>query len=276
MDELQIKVSNTLGEITTNFEEIEANLKMVLADYKGIIVTEDTLKESKKDLAQLRKIIKDIEDSRKAIKREWDKPYTAFETRCKLLEAMVEEPITEINSQVAIYEQKKVDEKKEHFLELYSENIEEYEEFIPFEATLSDKWKNVSYADKDFLYDLSEKKVRIKTDLAAIKALHSEIEDEVIAAYKGCGNTLTAAIQKNSDYLNAKELAKKKLEEDKKAEAEKKAVEEQIAAIPDEGFMNPPEFFESDHVMTFKVIGDENIQKVKEFLDFAEIKYEEV
>lgn len=274
MEELQIKVSNTLGEITTNFEEIESNLKLVVADYKGIIVTEDTLAESKKDVAQLRKIIKEIEDSRKAVKKQWNAPYVQFEERCKHLESLVEKPITEINSQVAIFEQKKVDEKREHLNSLYSENIEEYAEYIPFESVLSDKWKNVSYTDKDFLFDLSEKKVHIKTDLTAISALHSEIESEVIAAYKNSGNSLAVAIQKNSDYLTAKSLAQAKLEEEKRAEEVKEEVKADVVEQPEEKpFMNLPE---EEPSFTFRVTGNENIQKVKEFLDFAEIKYIEV
>jgi hypothetical protein len=70
--------------------------------------------------------------------------------------------------------------------------------------------------------------------------------------------------------MTAKEMAKKKLEEEKKAEEE--TVKKQIASIPDEGFMNPS----IEDTFTFKVTGVGNIQKVKEFLDFTEIEYCEV
>ena len=268
MEELQIKVSNTLGEITTNFEEIEANLKAVAADYKGIVVTEDTVKESKKDVAQLRKIIKEIEDSRKAVKKQWNTPYVQFEDRCKQLEALIEEPINEINEQVAVFEQKKVAEKKEHLASLYAENIEDFSDYIPFEVTLGDKWQNVSYSDKDYLYDLSEKKVRIKTDLDAIRSLHSEIEEEVIAAYKNSGNVLSIAIQKNSDYLSAKSMAEKKIAEERQAEVTPVAPTACQPAEPVDVWEEP--------TFTFRVTGEDAIKQVKEMLDFAEIKYVEV
>lgn len=277
MEELQIQISNTLGEITTNFEEIETNLKAIAADYKGIIVTEDTLKQCKKDVSELRKIIKDIEDSRKAIKKQWNVPYIQFEEKCKQLESVIEEPIEEINNQVAVFEQKRIDEKKEHLASLYTDNIEDFSDYIPFEVTLGDKWQNVSYTDKDYLYDLSEKKVKIKTDLAAISSLHSEIENECLMVYKNSGNSLTAAIQKNSDYISAKEMARKKFEEEKRLEAEKKAEE----------FMNPPvapttcQPSESVDVwkeptFTFRVTGEDYIKKIKEILEFSEIPYIEV
>lgn len=274
MEELQIKVSNTVGTISTNFAEIEANLKEILANYKGIIVTEDTVKESKKDIAELRKIRTSIDDKKKEIKKVWNQPYTEFENKCKELMALVDEPINEINNQVAIFEQKKVDEKREHLNSLYSENIEEYAEYIPFESALSDKWKNVSYTDKDFLFDLSEKKVHIKTDLTAISALHSEIESEVIAAYKNSGNSLAIAIQKNSDYLTAKSLAQAKLEEEKRAEEVKEEVKADVVEQPEEQpFMNLPE---EEPSFTFRVTGNENIKRVKEMLEFSEISYIEV
>lgn len=274
MEELQIQISNTLGEITTNFEEIETNLKVIAADYKGIIVTEDTLKQCKKDVSDLRKIIKDIEDRRKAIKKQWNVPYQKFEEKCKQLETVIEEPIEEINKQVAVFEQKRIDEKKEHLASLYSENIEGYSEYIPFEETLGDKWQNVSFADKDYLYDLSEMKVKIKSDLAAISCLHSEIEQDVISAYKNSGNNLSVAIQKNSDYLSAKEKAEQRVRE----EAERKAEIERQKEVVQPNVEKPvvKESVVEEPTFTFRVTGIEQITLVKKYLDFAEIKYEEV
>ena len=267
MEELQIQISNTLGEITTNFEEIEANLKAVAADYKGIIVTEDSLKQCKKDVSELRKIIKDIEDSRKAIKKQWNVPYQQFEEKCKQLETVIEEPINAINNQVAVFEQKATNEKKEHLLDLYSANIEDFSEYIPFETTLDVKWKNVSYTDKDYLYDLSERKVKVRSDLDAIHALNSEIEADCLKAYKDSGNNLASAIKRNSDYLSIKQLAEKKVEEEKKVEVKAEPPKEE----PTDDWMNKP----VEYSFTFRVKG-EDAQKVREYLNFAEIEYQEV
>lgn len=268
MEELQIKVSNTLGVITTNFEEIEANLKAVAADYKGIVVTEDTVKESKKDVAQLRKIIKEIEDSRKAVKKQWNAPYVQFEDRCKQLEALIEEPINEINEQVAVFEQKKIAEKQAHCMELYNECIGEYGDYLPFETIKNPKWDNATYSDKDIKYDISEKVTKVRSEIDAIKALNSEIEDECLRVYKNSGNLLTAAIQKNSDYLSAKSMAEKKIAEERQIEVNPIAP---TACQPSE----PVDVWE-EPAFTFRVTGEDAIKRVKEMLDFAEIKYVEV
>lgn len=274
MEELQIKVSSNVGMISANFAEIEANIKAVAADYKGIVVTEDTVKESKKDVAQLRKIIKEIEDSRKSVKKKWNEPYVQFEGKCKQLEALIQKPLEEIGSQIAVFEQKRIDEKKEHLASLYSENIEGYSEYITFEVTLGDKWQNVSFTDKDYLYDLSEMKVKIKSDLAAISSLHSEIEQDVISSYKNSGNNLSVAIQKNSDYLSAKEKAEQRVRE----EAERKAEIEKQKEVVQPSVEKPvvKESVVEEPTFTFRVTGIEQITLVKKYLDFAEIKYEEV
>lgn len=278
MEELQIQISNTLGEITTNFEEIETNLKAIAADYKGIIVTEDTLKQCKKDVSELRKIIKDIEDSRKAIKKQWNVPYIQFEEKCKQLESVIEEPIEEINNQVAVFEQKRIEEKQSHLHDLYNECIGEYSDYLTFEAVKKPQWDNATYSDKDVKFDVSEAVTKVRSEIDAIKALHSEIEDECLRVYKNSSNSLTAAIQKNSDYISAKEMARKKFEEEKLLEAEKKAEEE---------FMNPPiaptacQPAESVDVwkeptFTFRVTGEDHIKRIKEMLEFSEIPYIEV
>ena len=274
MEELQIKVSNTLGTISTNFEEIEANLKEILANYKGIIVTEDTVKESKKDIAELRKIRTSIDDKKKEMKKVWNKPYTEFENKCKELMALVDEPINEINSQVSEFETKRKEEKLNHLHELFNEQIGEYDDYLTFEGVFNDKWLNVSTTDKDVKFDISEAITKVRSELDAIKALNSEIENECIKAYKNAGNSLTAAIQKNSDYITAKSLAKAKLEEEKRAE-EVKIEEPKAEPIeqPEVPFMNLPE---ENPSFIFKVTGNDNIQKVKEYLDFAEIPYIEV
>ena len=57
--------------------------------------------------------------------------------------------------------------------------------------------------DKDIVDAVQAEIIRVQNDINAIHALGSEIEDECVKAYKQAG-TITAAIQRNSDYLKAK------------------------------------------------------------------------
>ena len=87
---VDLQVTQNPGTISTNLTEIEAALKEHLENYKGIVVTQDTIKESKKDLSELRKLKDSIEDARKKVKKEWMQPYTEFEGRCKELVSLVD------------------------------------------------------------------------------------------------------------------------------------------------------------------------------------------
>ncbi len=281
MEELQIKVSKTLGTIETNFSEIEKNLKITLEGYKGIVVTEDTLKESKKDVAELRKLRASIDDEKKAIKKAWIQPCTEFENKCKELMALVDEPIAEINNQVAKFESKQIEEKKQHFNGLYLENIEDYMDYLPFEMTLNDKWQNKTFADKDYLYELSEKKTRIKADLDAISSLESEIESELIEAYKRNGNNLSAAIQRNNQYMADKNRVKDQVKEEIKKEIQEDTQAAVSISMPAEeanaglAYMNNAGVTSSvDNAVKF-IVSAEDADKVRQFLEFSEITYTE-
>lgn len=269
MNEFEVK--QTKGSIVCNFEEMKEELSNMMTAYTSLEITEDKIPESKKDLAVLRKIRKSVDERKKEVKKSFMQPYEDFEKGVKELLAVIDEPIAMIDGKLKTFDVKRIAEKKEHLASLYSENIEGYSEYIPFEVTLGDKWQNVSFADKDYLYDLSEMKVKIKSDLAAISSLHSEIEQDVISAYKNSGNNLSVAIQKNSDYLSAKEKAEQKVREEQERKAELERQKEQPVEQPvvEKPFVEEPTF-------TFRVTGIEQITLVKKYLDFAEIKYEEV
>lgn len=282
MSELQIKVSKKLGTIETNFEEIEKNLKITLANYKGIIVTEDTLKESKKDVAELRKLKTSIDNEKKAIKKAWNEPYTEFENKCKELMTLVDEPIAEINNQVVKFEAKQIEEKKQHLNGLYLENVEEYTDYLSFEDTLSEAWQNKSFKDKDYLYELSERKVHIKSDLDAIHSLQSEIESELIEAYKQNGNNLSAAIKRNNQYMADKNRVKDQVKEEIKKEIQEDNQAAFLISMPAEE-ANAGLVYKNNACVTSSVnnavkfiVSAEDADKVRQFLEFSEITYTEV
>ena len=218
----EILVKSTAGSISTNFDVIKSQLEDYLKDYEGYQVTEATLKIDKDTLADIRKVKKSINDRKIEVKKAFNEPYEKFEKSCKELMQLVDNVITPIDEQIKAYENKAVLEKKEHFLEIYKEKVGEYEPFLPFESCLEEKWQNKSYTDKEFIYNLSEKITRVRSDLDAIKNLNSEIELDIIEAYKKSGNNLAAAIARNTQFVSDKA----KVEEKVKAEIQTEKVVE--------------------------------------------------
>ena len=210
MEEFEVIVTPKAGVIETNFADIIAQMKVEMSAYENLEVTEENLADCKKDLAFLRKVYKSVDDKRKAVKKSYMQPYEDFEKgQCKELLDVVSKPINEINAQIKEFDEKRIATKRDDIQALYNENIEEYGDFIPFLDTLEDNWLNVSYKAKDYLYHLSELKVRVKTDLEVIHGLSSEIEEDVIKAYKASG--LAAAIQRNTQYLADKARVEEKV-----------------------------------------------------------------
>ncbi|EPY2279542.1 DUF1351 domain-containing protein [Clostridium sporogenes] len=114
MNKLQLKVlENKPAEVHFNFDEISKHLDEVLKQYEGIIVTEETIKDGKKVIADLRKGKKSLDEFRKKTKKELTKSVTEFENQCKELGKKFDEVIDPINEQAEQFEIKRREEKAE-------------------------------------------------------------------------------------------------------------------------------------------------------------------
>lgn len=242
MEELNVVVEQTPGVIRCNLEEIKEALKVQMSAYTSLEITEDGIKIAKADLATLRKIRKAVDDRRKEIKKTFSEPYDAFEAEVKAVLAVIDEPIDMIDKKLKQFETARAAEKHNHVRELYEENIGEYSEYLPFDKIFNDKWLNATTKDKDVIFDISELKTKVVSDLEVIHGLGSEIEDELIKVYKANNNNLATAVKRNSSYMEDKVRAKA-IEEEKakakaEAEAKAKAEEEPKPAADSMGSLN--------------------------------------
>lgn len=291
MNDLQVKVTQTPGKIICNFKEIKEALALQMTAYTTLEVTEEGQKEAKSDLATLRKIRKAVDDQRKAVKNEFMAPYTEFESEVKDLLAVIDEPINMIDSKLKEFDEKRIAEKQEHLHQLYEEGVGEYAEYLPYHMLASPKWNNATCKDTEIKYEISEAVLKVKTDIETIKMLGSEIEDQLLTAYKNAGNSLQAAIQKNNDYNQAKKLAEEKLKEEQlKAEAEAQISSpvpvtesdtipftDPVETVSAADAYSHPAKAETDgiNVVAFLIKGADNIQTVRDFLFLNGIEYEE-
>jgi len=282
MEELKIKIEQA-GTIETNLEVLKNELSEIAKNYEGIVVGEDDVSLAKQDLARLRKLRTEIEDKRKQIKKEWNTPYLDFENKVKEALTIIDTPISEIDKQVKAYEQKEKEKKAEKIREIYNENVpDEIKPYLSFEAAFNERWLNKSVKKEEIISDLNATATQKKIDISAIQALNSEIEDECLKIYNITGS-MAAAIQRNTDYLNAKTAAEAKARE----EAERKIKEEQEKAAQQE----TPKAEENlvldevkdmlfddlpfpEETLTIKVIGEESVRKVKAWTISEHINFE--
>ena len=309
MSDINVLVVQEPGRIELNISDLKNAVSEIVSSYNGVIVTEDTIPNAKKDLASLRKIKGELEDRRKSAKKLWMKPYEEFEKQVKEVTALVETPIEEIDSQLKEFEQDRVNKRQEELKELYKANVGEYAEYLPYEKLFKPQWLNKSSKDQDVIFSIQEDVAKVSSDLAVILSLKSEVQDKCIAQYKASGNNLAVAVKVNTDYLEAKEIAEKKLQEEQerkaKEEAEKAAREaearakeesdreakeaaqkakeqaekqwfeaskSEIEAVP--VMEIPKDDFINEPEMIFKVVGADAITQIQNFLELSEIRYE--
>ena len=271
MNEITIQVNEQQGEIVFDLESLKNSLTELTSIYKGLIVTEDTLQGAKKDLAALRKLSKELNDRKVAVKKSYMAPYDAFEKAVKEALAIIAEPVELIDKQVKDFENKRKEEHRQQCVEIFNETVGEYAKYITFESVFKDSWLNATAKDKDIVDDVQTRVIQCKSDLQAIESLNSEIHEDLLNEYAKGG--LTAAIQANTNYIKAKERA---AEQQQRAEAEK----------PAEPVAQPEPTPEPQQKPAYEPVFAENVKrieireadwdKVEALLQFNEIDYWEV
>ena len=125
MNELQIvKLDNT--DITMwDFPALKAELQASLSNFDGLVYTDNSIKDAKKDRTTLNKAKKVIEDARKAYKARCLEPYEAIEPQIKELTSLIEQQRLQIDATVKELECRQKEAKKKDYKELIGEVIEE-------------------------------------------------------------------------------------------------------------------------------------------------------
>ena len=224
MNELSLVINQNPGSIDINFDALEEQLDKQLSEYKGAVFTESSKAIAKAEVASLRKLKKDIEDSRKAVKKKWMEPYEQFEKKMKSLAVKVDEPINAINEQVQAFEEKRRQEKRELIRNLYEDTVADYEDcrdYVSLDKLYDSKWENASVSAKSIKKDMMERMSGIQTAVSSIKAMHSDKEEDALVLYKRTLD-LNRALQMISVYEQNKAEALKREEERRKQEEERR------------------------------------------------------
>ena len=229
MNELKVAVKYNPGVIVfENFDEIKAVLTEQMDIYKNLEVTDETLKESKKDVATLRKIKKAVEDRRKEIKNEFMDPYTGLEKQVKELTALIDEPIAIITKKSDVFEQRRIEEKRLHIREMWNENIK-----IPnadISVFYNPSWENVTTTDTSIKSDISQLNVNYKSGVQTLKAFEDVGETEIEQAIKVFVSNkldLSKAVAEINHFREHKKMMEEQAKRDAEKETERARLEEE-------------------------------------------------
>lgn len=236
---MEFVIGFTKNEIQDNFDEVKNNLQAQLSAYKGIAFTEDTKKDAKETVANLRKDKKALQDKVKAFKSEYMKPFEEFNAKAMELIGLYDEPIDYINEQVAEFEEKRREEKRQQIQDIYYELVpeEEWQAVIPLTKIANPKWENATATAKSIKEEIMNYKENAKDAYSAIKAMHSDKEAEALAMYNRtlhlpeCIDMLNRYEQQKKEWEQAEqERLKREAEERIRAEERAKMAQEQAQA----------------------------------------------
>lgn len=279
-NELQLKCNDvTIEAVNFNEEELRNSIISATEKYRGLLVTEDNLKESKDDRANLNKLKKALNDARIEVKKRYMSPYSQFEERIKGIIAIVDEPILAIDSQIKNFEERNKKEKLEQIKSIYQSFFAGITSIVPFEKLFLPEFLNSNYSLKKIDKYFEEVRGKIQIDLETLNNFEVEYQAEAKAAY--LEHLSVSEAMRRVNYL--KDLKAKMAETELNNKMKKVAadlsldVKEEVkksAPVLNSEISEDNNPAEKQYTLTFKVTANKNqLMKLKEFLIKNQINY---
>lgn len=177
----ELAVRMVPGVLDANFGVLEANVDRILADYEGWEPSADS-SDDVEQCARTRKYLNglagEIDERRKAVKREYTKPLAEFEARAN----HVRDRIKEVSARLQDVE-KRADEARR--LKKRLELVDEYEEIapvlfpvVPYDRIADPKWLNKQPGVEACKRELAERVAKVAADLEVLRGLDLPFADQ--------------------------------------------------------------------------------------------------
>lgn len=227
--------------ISANFDALEAHVRAKVADYEGAkydLTKDESIKEAKNDRSYLNGLKSEIEERRKAVKREYNKPLAAFEKRCKEITSIIDGASDGIKAQLDEAEERRRAGARVALEAHYREFAELLAPVVPYERLHDDKWLNKSFGEVKAKKALEDKVSAVARDWDTLKVqrdsmAHYEVAERELFRTLDLGSALNAA--RAADDEDARIAAMREAVESKPAPrpAPRRQAEPAAAARPE-------------------------------------------
>lgn len=227
--------------ISANFDALEASIRAKVADYEGAkydLTKDESIREAKNDRHYLNGLKNEIEERRKAVKREYNKPLAAFEKRCKEITSIIDGASDGIKAQLDGAEERRRAGARVALEAHYREFAELLAPVVPYERLHDDKWLNKSFGEVKAKKALEDKVSAVARDWDTLKAqrdsmAHYEVAERELFRTLDLGSALNAA--RAADEEDARIAAMREAVESKPAPrpAPRRRAEPAVAARPE-------------------------------------------
>lgn len=200
--------------IEANFDAIEKRVRKTVELYEGAtydLTKADKIKEAKNDRSYLNGLKSEIEERRKAVKREYNKPLAAFEKRCKEITSIIDGASDGIKAQLDEAEERRRAGARAALEAHYREFAELLAPVVPYERLHDDKWLNKSFGEVKAKKALEAKVSKLAGDWETLKSqfegepYYEEAERELFATLD-LGAAITAARKAAEEAARIAEL----------------------------------------------------------------------
>lgn len=267
----ELIVLEQLPVIKYRLEQLSIEIKEKLDKIDGLIVNEDTVKETKQLRAELNKEFNELESQRKQVKQAIMQKYDEFEDIYKeYVSNLYKNADAELKSKIDNVENQLKQEKENELRQFFNNYNEDYhlEDIISFEdvglnITLSASMASLKKQIVDF-FD------RVYNDFMAIQ--NGENKEDVLYEYKKCGFNYSQAV----NNVNAKLREIKEMEQKLAQKAQIEQIEQTVVQNVQTLVSAPVEIVEEETIeCEFKVYATKTqLKELKTYLQEKGIKYE--
>lgn len=213
-DGRELVVTCTPAEIEANFDALEERVRRMVADYDGAtydMSEDENVKAAKRDRTFLNGIVKQIDERRKAVKREYLRPLDAFEARCKEISGIAKGASDAIKVQLDEAERLRRERAYAALEAHYAEVADLLASVVPYSRVHEDRWLNKTVGEARAKRLLEEKVGLLAEDWDTLKGQrglmgHYEVAERELFRTLDLGAALKAARQADEEEARLAEM----------------------------------------------------------------------
>ena len=175
----ELSVTYTPSVITANFDDLEARVRAMVADFEGAeydLTDQSAIRDAKRHRTYLNGIAKQIEERRKAVKREYTRPYEDFDKRAREVAKIATDVADGIKAQLDEAEENRKAAKLGELRGHYEEFAGLLAPVVPYERLHDPRWLNKGCATNKAFAELDEKVEKLASDWESLKSAFGETE----------------------------------------------------------------------------------------------------
>lgn len=214
IDDERLEVTYAPVPIRANFETLEARVRAMVADYEGAtydLTSEDAIKQAKRDRTYLNGIVREIDERRKAVKREYTKPLSAFEGECKRIIGIAKNASDGIKAQLDAAEDDRRKRAYNGLAAYYAQIADLLAPVVPYERIHEDAWLLKSFGEVKAKNALEEKVGKLAADWDTLSAMrpsmaHYETAERELFRTLDLGAAISAAAREDAEDRRIAEM----------------------------------------------------------------------